>query len=266
MSDSDRDAFPALEAISAGVDLDSRAVVADVNVTVQKGQFVAVIGPNGAGKTTLLRAVAGLLPYHGSIRLSGQEIRSWRRKELAARIGFVQPAVSIAFDFRVLDLVMLGRSPHKPWLSPFDSSDRTAAMRALASVDLEGFERRSVHSLSSGERQRVFLAQALTQDPDVLLLDEPTTHLDIHHQFSILGHVRRFVQLGGTAVAAFHDLEIAARYGDRLLVLAGGRVAAFGAPQDVLSSELVHSVFHVDADVILQDDGVRSIRYHISDQ
>ncbi len=245
--------------------MDSRQVVVNVNFSVDRGQFVAVIGPNGAGKTTLLRAVAGLLPYRGSMRLSGQEIKEWKRKDLAARIGFVRPAISIAFDFRVLDLVMLGRSPHKPWLSGFDVSDRSAAMAALASVDLEGFENRSVHTLSSGERQRVFLAQALAQDPQVLLLDEPTAHLDIHHQFSFLGHVRDFVQRGGTVLAAFHDLEIAARYGDRVLVLDKGRVAAFGSPQDVLSSELVHSVFHVSADIVTRDGAVQSIRYHIID-
>ncbi len=242
--------------------LDGVTALSDVSFSFKSGQWIGLLGPNGAGKTTLLRSLGGLLDYEGQLTLGGVEVRAWPRRDLAKTLAFVRQSVPLAFDFRVEDLVLLGRSPHKGWHSGFNRIDRRAAQEALDSVDLAALASRSIHSLSSGERQRVFLAQALAQAPDLLLLDEPTSHLDIHHQFAFLGHVRNYVDSGLTVVAAFHDLELAAQFADRILILEGGRVAAEGEPPEVLTSETIANVFRVDASVAVDGRRVAGVRYH----
>jgi iron complex transport system ATP-binding protein len=244
------------------VALDGIDVLRDVSFSIAEKQWIGLLGPNGAGKTTLLRSLGGLIEYRGELTLSGKEVRDWPRRELARRLAFVRQSVPLAFDFTVDELVLLGRSPHKRWHAVFNQADRELSARALERVDLEALSSRSIHSLSSGERQRVFLAQALAQEPSILLLDEPTAHLDIHHQFSFLGHVREHVDSGLSVVAAFHDLELAAQFADRLLILHQGRVAAFGKPAEVLNSQVIAEVYGVAATVSTDGDRITGVRYH----
>ena len=253
-------AIAAAERLS--VALESVKALQGVDFSFERGQWVGLLGPNGAGKTTLLRSLGGLIDYSGHLSVAGTEVRDWNRRDLARILAFVRQSVSLAFDFRVEDLVLMGRSPHKPWHTVFNQDDRRLAAAALKSVDLAEFSSRSIHSLSSGERQRVFLAQALAQEPDILLLDEPTAHLDIHHRFAFLGHVREYVESGRTVVAAFHDLELAAQFSDQILVLKQGRVEAVGTPTTVLTAEVIARVFRVDATVSKDGNAITGVRYH----
>ena len=209
------------------------------------GTHVGLIGPNGSGKTTLLRAMGGLLPYTGSLAFQGRQVRDWRPRPLARRLAFVRQATPISFDFTVREIVLLGRSPHKSFLERDTGTDHSMVERALDRVDLAGFADRSIQSLSGGERRRAFLAQALVQEADLLMLDEPTTHLDVHHQFRFLHLVREIVEAGRTTIVVFHDIELAARFSDILLVLRDGKLVASGKPSDILTPQLMAAVFRM---------------------
>ncbi len=209
------------------------------------GIQVGLIGPNGSGKTTLLRAIGGLLPYTGSLAFQGRQMSEWKPRPLARRLAFVRQATPISFDFTVREIVLLGRSPHKSFLERDTGTDHGMVNRALERVDLAGFADRSIHSLSGGERRRAFLAQALVQEADLLMLDEPTTHLDVHHQFRFLYLMRELVESGRTTIVVFHDIELAARFSDILLVLVDGKIAASGEPSQVLTPKLMAAVFRM---------------------
>lgn len=243
------------------VSLSGKRILNDISFGVDGGTWTGLLGPNGSGKTTLLRCIAGLLEHEGTVSLDGRPIEEWPRRDLARRLAFVRQSHAISFDFRVVDLVLLGRAPHKSLLSVYDHTDEDRAQAALESVDLAGFAHRSFHSLSGGEQQRVFLAQALAQEADILILDEPTTYLDVHHQYEFMGHVRTLVESGKTVIGAVHDLELAARFSDRLLVLEEGRVAASGTPDEVLTRELLADVFRMDANVAPTSAGTLRIAY-----
>jgi len=243
------------------VDLGGRSILRNVSLEMRRGQWVGLVGPNGSGKTTLLRTLAGLLPFRGSIRIDDEPLPEVRRRDLAVKLAYIRQSSELAFDFSVLDLTLLGRTPHRSWLAPFDAEDRTAAMEALDSVDLGGFEDRSVLELSGGELRRVLLAQGLAQHSSYVLLDEPTAHLDVHHQFGFLDTVHDRVCRGTAVLSAFHDLELAARYVDTVIVLDEGRVAATGPPSAVLSREVIENVFRMTADISRTADGSLAIRY-----
>jgi len=232
------------------VELGKKEILHGLEFQVKSGQWIGLLGPNGAGKTTLLRAMAGLLEYHGSLKLLDREIRDYRPRERAKRLALVRQTHALAFDFRVDELVLLGRSPYKSLLSVYDNSDLDRVSVALSLVDLKGFRERVMSSLSGGEQQRVFLAQALVQEADILLLDEPTTHLDVHHQYEFLYRVQEFVSEGKTVVGAFHDLELAARFSTRLLILQHGNLVASGPPELILNESLIADVFEMDAAVL----------------
>lgn len=243
------------------VALDGHPVLQDVSFEVSAGRWVGILGPNGAGKTTLLRALGSHVPFDGHIRLGGQPIERMSAQSRACTLAFVRQARSLTFDFTVEEFVLLGRAPHRGWLQAYTASDRTRVQGALARVDLEGFEDRSVLSLSGGEMQRVFLAQALVQEADLLLLDEPTAHLDVHYQFSFMEQVRGQVAEGRTVLAVVHDLELAARYADRLLLLDEGRLRADGAPASVLTPSQIADVFGMRAEVDRPREGPLRINY-----
>lgn len=238
-----------------------KAILHGLDFEIENGQWTALLGPNGSGKTTLLRAISGLIPFSGTLKLDGKDISAWSHRALARRVAFVRQTHTISFDFRVMDLVLLGRSPHKSMLSVYNHSDEQLASEALQRLDLTGFEQRSFHSLSGGEQQRVFLAQALVQEADLLILDEPTTFLDVHHQFEFLEHVRTMVEAGTTVIGAIHDLELAARFADRVMVLDRGHLKDSGAPAEVLTAELLASVFRMEARVESHADRFVRIDY-----
>lgn len=243
------------------VALDGHTILEDVSFDVSAGDWVGILGPNGAGKTTLLRAIGGHLPFEGEIRIDGVPIETMSAGERARAQAFVRQARSLTFDFTVEEFVLLGRAPHRGWLQAYRQSDRERVREALARVDLEDFEGRSVLSLSGGEMQRVFLAQALVQDADLLLLDEPTAHLDVHYQFSFMEQIRSQVEAGRTALAVGHDLELAARYSDRLLLLSDGKLQAEGSPGSVLTPERIASVFGMRVALNQHPDGTLRIDY-----
>jgi iron complex transport system ATP-binding protein len=244
------------------VALDGHAILHDVGFTMETGRWVGLLGPNGSGKTTLLRAIGAHVPFEGDVRLDGRPTEAWSDRQRARRLAFVRQTPSLTFDFTVEELVLLGRAPHRGWLQAYQSRDRELVERALEAVDLGGFGPRSVLSLSGGEKQRVFLAQALVQEADLLLLDEPTAHLDVHYQFAFMERVDRLVAEGRGVLAVFHDLEQAARYADRLLLLDDGRLAADGPPAEVLTPKRIADVFGMRAAVETGDDGALRIDYH----
>lgn len=245
------------------VALDGTPILHDLDFTVEAGTWVGVLGPNGSGKTTLLRTISALLPYDGTLTLAGRPVRAWKPQAMARQVAFMRQSTPLSFDFRVDELVLLGRSPHKGWLERYTRHDQQRVEQALTRVDMAGFAKRTVLSLSGGERQRVFLAQALVQESDLLLLDEPTTHLDVHHQFGFLNLVRELVDAGRTVVAVFHDIALAARYADAVIVLHQGRLAAAGPPRDVLTEALLASVFRMQARVTTPADGSLRIDYQM---
>jgi iron complex transport system ATP-binding protein len=251
-------AGPIIHARDLCVSLGEKQILHDLTFDVRTGRFVGLLGPNGSGKTTLLRTLGGLLPYHGVLHFAGSNLREWKPRHLAQRVAFVRQSVALSFDFSVSELILLGRSPYTRWLADYAEIDRQQMKEALAHTDLVGFESRSVLSLSGGELQRVFLAQALVQESDVLLLDEPTAHLDVHYQFEFMDLVRDLIAGGRTVISVFHDLEMAARYADDVLILRDGLLAATGPPIEVLSEELIARVFRMDARI--GGDGGKSIR------
>lgn len=241
--------------------LDGHTILEDVAFEVPSGSWIGLLGPNGSGKTTLLRAIGAHIPFEGILELDGHPVEQLNARRRARRLAFVRQAPSLTFDFTVEEFVLLGRAPHRGWLQSYRTVDRARVREALERVDLGGFEERSVLSLSGGELQRVFLAQALVQEADLLLLDEPTAHLDVHYQFAFMEQVQGQVAEGRTVLAVFHDLELAARYADRLLVLHEGRLRADGRPQAVLTPTCLAEVFGMRARVGRRKDGTLRIDY-----
>jgi iron complex transport system ATP-binding protein len=208
--------------------------------------LVAVVGPNGAGKSTLVGILAGLRrPYRGSCEYRGKEVRHWRRHEFARRVAFLPQAMRVEFPFTAEQVVFMGRTPRSNgW---YDSpGDREAVEGAMEITDTTAFRERDFRTLSGGERQRVILASALAQEPEVLLLDEPTTFLDLKHQISLYQLLAALAQKI-LVVAVTHDLNLALRYSHRVLALEDGRLAADGTAQAVLNPELIGRVFQVKA-------------------
>lgn len=250
-----------LSARGVQVSLDGHKILGSLDFEVEEGRWVGLLGPNGSGKTTLLRAIGAHIPFDGMIRLYGRSVNEWSDRARARRLAYVRQAASLTFDFTVEELVVLGRAPHRGWLQSYRAEDRARVREALSMVDLDGFASRSALSLSGGELQRVFLAQALVQEADLLLLDEPTAHLDVHYQFAFMEQVQALVRRGRTVLAVFHDLELAARYADRLLVLEEGRLVARGAPGDVLTPSCIATVFGMRARTHRRADGTLRIEY-----
>jgi len=253
--------MPLLSVDHVQVALEGQTILRGIDFDVSAGSWIGLLGPNGSGKTTLLRAIGALIPFEGRITLDGRPVDALAARERARRMAFVQQAPSLPFDFTVEELVLLGRAPHRGWLESYQKRDLTQVREALSRVDLEGFAQRSVLSLSGGELQRVFLAQALVQEADLLLLDEPTSHLDVHYQFSFMEQVRALVQEGRTVLTVFHDLELAARYAERLLVLQDGYLVEEGAPASVLTPSSIADVFGMNARVDRSADGALRIEY-----
>ncbi len=195
--------------------------------------------------------------------LDGKELTSWKARSLARSVASVRQGAQLLFDFSVQEMVLLGLSPHKRLLESTSTEDLERVNKALAEVDLARYQRRSILSLSGGERQRVFLAQALVQDAGLLLLDEPTTHLDVHHQHGFLQLVRALVEAGRSAIAVFHDIELAARFCTHLLVLDEGRLIADGTPQEVVTQALLASVFKMRTRIVPNYGGTLRIAYEM---
>ncbi|GGB02498.1 sugar ABC transporter substrate-binding protein [Brucella endophytica] len=222
-----------------------KTIVDDVTLHIEPGQMLGLLGPNGSGKSSLLRLICGLRRVDsGVITLGNDEIGGMSRAMLSRRIALVEQQATTDAPISVEDVVRLGRTPHRGPLTPWTARDEEAVAHALASVGMMHKRAQSWHTLSGGERQRVHIARALAQTPTELILDEPTNHLDIQHQLEILSLVSK---LPVTSVVALHDLNLAAMFCDRIAVLQHGRVVTAGAPEAVLTQELVAEVFGVKA-------------------
>lgn len=224
-----------------------KVIVDGVTVAVQSGQTLGLIGPNGSGKSSLIRLLAGLRPpAAGEIVLEDRPIQGFARRDLARRVAVVEQHALTEAHVTVLDVVSLGRTPHRSALSPWTDTDDRIVSEALSQVGLADRRDQDWHTLSGGERQRVQLARALAQSPSFLILDEPTNHLDIQHQIEIL---RLIAGLPLTTIVALHDLNLAARFCDMIAVLSEGRLVASGTPRAILTEQLIADVFGVQAHV-----------------
>lgn len=240
-----------------------RPVLHDVSLGAARGEIVAVVGPNGAGKSTLVRVLAGTLPAsRGQVRLGGRDCAELTRPEIARELGVVPQDSDVAFGFTVREVVAMGRAPHQSGLLIASDHDRAIVTGVLERCELEALADRSVAELSGGERRRVVIARVLAQQPDVLLLDEPAAHLDIRHAVALYETARREASERRVAcIAVMHDLNAAARWADRVVVLSAGRVRAQGSVEEVLEPELLEEVFGLPVRVGV--DAAEGVRYFL---
>ena len=233
------------------VELGGSLVVDRVTASVEPGEWVAVIGPNGAGKTTLLRAAASLVDYDGSVELMGEDARALSRSERARRVAVVTQIPTMPPEMMVREYVLLGRTPYIGYLASERRRDFDAADAAMTRLELGALARRRLSALSGGERQRVVLARALAQQAPLLLLDEPTTSLDVGRQQQVLEIVDELRTTEGlTVLSAMHELTLAGQYADRLLLLDRGRLVASGPAKDVLTRALIAEHYRADVRVV----------------
>ena len=231
-------------------------VLEDVTVELNPGEVLGLVGPNGAGKSTLIKLLTRVLtPGTGTVALDGRDVRRLSRLELARHIAVVPQSGDVPAAFTALELVLMGRTPHLGFLARETVRDFEIVERTMRAVDVWRFKDRVAASLSGGERQRVLLALALAQEPRYLLLDEPTNHLDLRYQTEILSLARRVAAGGLGVLAVLHDLNLAARACDRVLVLNAGRVVAAGRPEEVFTEALLREVYQTDAAVFQQPGG-----------
>ena len=243
-----------LQAVS--VRFGARPAVDAVTASVRRGEWVGLIGANGAGKTTLLRAVAGLVDHEGEVRIGGKPTVAMTRRERGRSLAYVPQSPELPVDMSVFDYALLGRTPHIGYLAVESGEDVAHCARLLERIGLAELASRRLSTLSGGERQRVVLARALAQEAPVLLMDEPTSALDLAHRveaLEIVDELRR--EWGLTVVSALHDLTLAGQFADRLLLMAGGSVAALGTPAEVLDEVVLERAFGCAVRIIRTDDG-----------
>ena len=247
----DGSASERLRVEEATIGYDGSVICPNLSVAVPDGSFTAIIGPNGCGKSTLLHAMARVLkPVQGRVILDGKAISSYRSKEVARRVGLL-PQTSLAPEgIRVADLVARGRAPYQGLVHQWRASDEDAVAQALEATSMTPLSGRLVDELSGGQRQRAWVAMLLAQQTPVMLLDEPTTFLDIAHQYDLMELLRGLHEEGKTVVAVLHDLNQAARYAGHLIVMRGGEVVAAGAPAEVVTAEMIEEVFGLRALVV----------------
>ena len=245
---------PAIELRGVSFGYAAEVVVRDVSFRVAPGEFVGIIGPNGSGKSTLLRLMSGYRrPWQGQVWLDGRPVERRDRRELGRLVGVVPQDTAVTFPFSVTEMVLFGRTPHVGGFGFERDRDLAAARQAMERTDTTHLARRAVTELSGGERQRVILARALAQEPAILLLDEPAAFLDIRHEVEMYDLLRDLQRGGMTVVSVLHDLNIAALYCDRLLLLHEGRLARAGTPAEVISYPTLTAVYGTEVYVALND-------------
>jgi len=251
-------AIPAkLEAADVVVRLGGSLVVDGATLELRAGELTVLVGPNGAGKTTLVRALAGLIPAAGRIAIEGCSLGSFSPRERAQRIAYLPQGHVFHWPMAVAAVVALGRHPHADVFSPLTDTDRAAVERALIATATVPFAARAVTTLSGGERARVALARALASEAPILRADEPTVSLDPRHQLVVMELLHHVAQDGAAVLAIVHDLALAARFADRIIVIDRGRLVAQGVPGDVLTPERIAAVFGVEA--VITDSAVGAI-------
>lgn len=244
-----------LEISSLIVGYNKKTVIDDLSFKISSGTFYGIIGPNGAGKSTLFRAASGVLkPWKGSVKLKGKDIYHISRRELASLVAAVPQFQETFFPFRVKEFVQMGRYPKRGRFGMFQNSDHQVIEEALMSMGLESLIDKRIDKLSGGELQRVHISQALAQEPEILMLDEPTSHLDIGHQTNVLNLIKkRCLSTGIPVLMIAHDLNLAAAYCDRLLLIENGRVFAEGTPSEVLTKNNIENVYKTSVKIITEE-------------
>ena len=231
-------------------------VLRDISCSFPRGSLWCVLGPNGCGKTTLLRAMAGLIPHRGEVLLDGRDVRSWRRRELAAKIAIMSQINTLYFPYTVYDTLMLGRYHHmKGGLTGGASRrDKEAVERCLTATGLWDMRGRMVNGLSGGQRQRVFLAQVLAQEPEIILLNEPTNHLDVKHQVELIDHLHAWCAEGGhTVIGVFHDVNLALRLSKKAVFMRDGQVLKQGDFTGIADGPFLEALYGLDIAGYMRD-------------
>lgn len=233
-----------------------KPVVEGVSLSIYPGEILALLGPNGSGKTTLLKLLSGVLtPTAGQVCLEGRPLRDWNRLELARQLAAVEQHIQLPFEFTVRDIVAMGRHPHIGRFQRSSQQDHDRIQQALERTETVGFAKRPLSSLSSGESQRVWLAMALAQEPKILLLDEPTSHLDIHHQLHFLQTLRSLAAEGLSVVMSIHDLNLAGLFAHRVALLHQGALHSVGDPTEVLTASSLREVFQAEVEIVRDESG-----------
>lgn len=242
-------------------DYGKQQVIKNINLNFEKGTFIGLIGPNGAGKSTLLNLLMGMIkPTKGDVNLYGQPLKQYKQRALARQISLVPQDVSIEYAFSVREIVAMGRNPHLGPFQPETKRDRELIDLAMEKTDLLQMATRNVNQLSGGERQRVFIARSIAQEAPILLMDEPTANLDLCHQLEVLSLVKALTEDGQLAISAIHDLELASRFCDQLILIHEGEIAAQGSPAEVLTKENLYQFFSIEAEVEPYRQDENSIR------
>ena len=240
---------------------DDKVIVKDFSLHVKKGDMLTIIGPNGSGKSTVLKAVGRLLkPMDGVVYLDGKLLQEMNNKEIAKEMACLSQHNSAPKDMTIRKIVSFGRNPHKNWFQGLNKEDEDIVTWAIEKTNLSHMENKNISDISGGERQRAWIAMALAQKPKVLLLDEPTTYLDINNQIEILELVKELNEkLNLTVVMVLHDLNQAAKYSSEVLVLKNGEIKAQGKPEEILDKSLIRSVYNVDMDILKNQFGEKII-------
>ena len=241
-----------LDISSLSFNFGSKNILADIDLSIKDNGIVGIIGPNGSGKSTLLKCIYRVLkPKTGTIFIDGKNINDYPFKETAKKMAVVAQHNDTHFDFNVLEMVLIGRSPHKKFMERDSAEDIELAYKSLEQVNMKDFADRNFSSLSGGEKQRIILARALVQNTDCLILDEPTNHLDIKHQLHFMSLAK---DLKITVISAIHDLNIAAMYCDKIYALKEGQIIASGSVNEVITEEVIKTLYDVEAKIIYDEE------------
>ena len=242
------------------VSINDKEIVHNLSLEIPEGKVTAIIGPNGCGKSTTLKALSRILPYKGSVTFKGSEMSGLSQREFAKSLAILTQSPQAPSDLTVNDLVEMGRFPHRGFLGRGGKDDKEHVEWALAQTGVTAMRNRLLNTLSGGERQRAWIAMALAQRPEVLLLDEPTTYLDICHQLEIMQLIGRLNQeLGLTVVMVVHDLNHAIMYADHVVVVKAGELVTSGAPREIITADLLAEVFKVKADEFTLSNDLRAL-------
>lgn len=249
-----------IKAQNISVSINEKEIVHGISLDIPEGKVTAIIGPNGCGKSTTLKALSRILPYKGSVTFKGQEMSTLSQREFAKCLAILTQSPQAPSDLTVNDLVEMGRFPHRGFLGRAGKDDKEHVEWALEQTGVKEMRYRLLNTLSGGERQRAWIAMALAQRPEVLLLDEPTTYLDICHQLEIMQLIGRLNQeLGLTVVMVVHDLNHAIMYADHVVVVKAGQLVTSGAPREIITADLLAEVFRVKADEFVLSNDLRAL-------
>lgn len=233
------------------VGYEERVIIEDLSLNINKGEVVSIIGPNGCGKSTLLKSLSRMIkPISGDIYIQDENIKTLKSKSISQKVCLLSQHNDAPGDLTVEELVYFGRIPHKKWFESKSKSDEEIVKWAIENTGLTRYINTPISSLSGGERQRAYIAQALCQKPDVLLLDEPTTYLDISYQLELMELVREINEkLNITIVMVLHELNQASKYSDRLIIMKSGEIVSDGCPKEIINKEIIKKVYNIDCDI-----------------